>query len=147
MHNLTLTRFLISLHRFCAAQTDIRLVEFRTQYEIAKDPLLAEETKKAEEAKKEKNSTSQETAQRVVPDAWVNVELLSSGSTPMSSPCLIEIDRGTTWTNVFSDRVVARLSYIHPNGLYRRMFGTESVRILYLTTAGSAPGQPGEMDV
>jgi hypothetical protein len=138
IHNLTVARFLISLQVFCNTNTqhDLRLAEFRTQYEIARDPLLAETEKKAEDAKKDKNSTSQQTPQRVVPDAWVNVELLNSGSAPKSSPCLIEIDRGTTWKTVFCERIAARLSFTR--GLYRRMFATDSVRILFVTTAGSA---------
>jgi hypothetical protein len=128
MHDLALARFLIALRVFCNTQQDIRLAEVRTQYEIAREPLLAEAAE---------NSTAGETTSRVVPDAWVNVELLTHGTPHKSSPLLIEIDRGTTWRQVFSQRVAARLSYIRPNGLYRRIFATDSVRILYLTLAGS----------
>jgi hypothetical protein len=120
IHNLTLARFLIALRLFCNAQQDIRLAELRTQYEIASDPLLAEET-----------------PPRVVPDAWVHVELLNPAPPHKSSPLMIEIDRGTTWRQVFGQRVAARLSFIRPQGLYRKIFATDSVRILYLTTAGS----------
>jgi Replication-relaxation len=129
MHDLALARFLIALRVFCNTQQDIRLAEVRTQYEIAREPLLAEAAE---------NSTAGETTPRVVPDAWVNVELLNHGTPHKSSPLMIEIDRGTTWRQVFCQRVAARLSYIRPNGLYRRIFATDSVRILYLTLAGSA---------
>jgi hypothetical protein len=125
LHDLTLARFLISLRVFCNSQQDIRLAELRTQYEL-RDPLLAAAN----------SSTAGETPPKVVPDAWVNVELLTHGTPPKFAPCLVEIDRGTTWRQVFCQRVAARLSYIRPNGLYRRVFATESVRILYLTTAG-----------
>jgi hypothetical protein len=128
LHDLTLARFLISLRVFCNSQQDIRLAELRTQYEL-RDPLLAEAAN---------SSTAGETPPKVVPDAWVNVELLTHGTPPKFAPCLVEIDRGTTWRQVFCQRVAARLSFIRPNGLYRRIFATESVRILYLTTAGSA---------
>jgi hypothetical protein len=126
LHDLTLARFLISLRVFCNSQQDIRLAELRTQYEL-RDPLLAEAAN---------NSTAEETPPRVVPDAWVNVELLNPAPPHKSSPLLIEIDRGTTWRQVFSQRVAARLSFIRPNGLYRKIFATDRVRILYLTTAG-----------
>jgi hypothetical protein len=127
MHNLALARFLIALRTFCNSQQDIRLAEVRTQYELARDPLLAA---------KPSGSSQEDVPPRVVPDAWVNVELLTHGTPPKSSPLLVEIDRGTTWRQVFCQRVAARLSFIRPNGLYRRVFATDSVRILYLTTAG-----------
>jgi hypothetical protein len=128
MHNLTLARFLIALRVFCDTRTDIRLAEVRTQYEIARDPLLAEAAK---------HSTAEETPPRVVPDAWVNVELWNYGPPPRVSPLLVEIDRGTEYSRAFQERLRARLAFIRPQGLYRRMFATDRVRILYLTTAGS----------
>jgi hypothetical protein len=77
MHDLALARFLIALRVFCNTQQDIRLAEVRTQYEIAREPLLAEAAE---------NSTAGETTPRVVPDAWVNVELLNLGADPLSDP-------------------------------------------------------------
>jgi hypothetical protein len=125
LHDLAVNRFLICLRSWCNSQQDIRLAEFRTQDEIAREPLLAEAAN---------NSTAEEGPSRVVPDAWVNVQLLNPAPPHKSSPLLIEIDRGTTWRQVFSQRVAARLSYIRPNGLYRKIFATDRVRILYLTT-------------
>jgi hypothetical protein len=117
MHNLTVTRFLIALRAFCNTRQDIRLAEMRTQYELA-------HTIPAEEG-----------TTKVVPDAWVNA-MVQNGLQQEFAPLLIEVDRGTQWQQAFKQRLCSRLSFIRPKGTYERIFGTKSVTIVYLTTAG-----------
>jgi hypothetical protein len=74
-----------------------------------------------------------------VPDAWVNVELLFKNGAPHEFvPLLVEIDRGTQFSHAFKDRLLARLAFIRPTGLYSTIFGTAAVTLVYLTTAGVA---------
>jgi hypothetical protein len=119
IHDLTVNRFLISLHTWCNAQQHIRLAEIRTQYELAH------------------TIPTQEGITKVVPDAWVNVELLrTNGAKPEYAPLLIEIDRGSQYSHAFKDRLLSRLAFIRSTGPYSTIFGTKLVTIVYLTTAG-----------
>jgi hypothetical protein len=117
IHDLTVNRFLIALRTWCNTQQDIHLAEVRTQYELAH------------------TIPAQEGITKVVPDAWVNA-LVQNGAQQEFAPLLIEVDRGTQWQHAFKQRLRSRLSFIRPKGTYERIFGTTSVTIVYVTTAG-----------
>jgi hypothetical protein len=127
MHDLSLTRFLIALRTWCHRQEHLSLSEIRTQYELAHDPLLAEVSH---------TSPEKDPRPKVVPDAWVHIAMVTEGRPLKPWPLLIEIDRGTQYAKAFKERLLARLDFIRPNGLYSQMFATEFVTIVYLTTAG-----------
>jgi hypothetical protein len=127
-HDLALSRFLIALRTWCQTRQDIRLLEIRTQYELARDPRLRKAPKK---------STKKDTRSTVVPDAWLHMKLVKTGDPPKRAPILLEIDGGTQWQQAFKRRLSARLSFIRPNGLYSQVFATEFVTIVYLTIAGT----------
>jgi hypothetical protein len=128
LHDLTLARFLIALLTTCDAQADLHLSDeqIRTQYELGTDLLSTQASP---------HRTVQEAPIKVVPDAWVNVEVVRDG-TRACMPLLIEIDRGTTYAPALRARLLSRLGYIRPGGPYANIFGTEAVTVVYVTTAG-----------
>jgi len=129
LHDLAVNRFLVALLTWAKTRRDIRLSDeqIRTQYELAKEPLLA---------KASQMGAAGETSPRVVPDAWVNVEVVKEGAATESVPLWIEIDRGTTYAPALKARLRSRLNFIRPGGPYATLFGTDAVTIVYLTTAG-----------
>jgi hypothetical protein len=119
IHDLTANRFLIALRSWCNRQEDIHLAEIRTQDELARA------------------IPTQEGTPKVVPDAWVNVEIVTNSSHPERVPLILEIDGGTQWQLAFKERLAARLAFIRSDGLYKQIFATEFVTIVYLTIAGA----------
>jgi hypothetical protein len=126
-HALTLTRFLIASVVFCRGRDDIRLAEVRTEYELRR---LAPSV----EIEEQKGQRKEKSRMRVVPDAWLDIELLKNGELDFRSPILLEIDRGTEYQQNFKRHVKARVAFIGENGGYRELFGTSLVTIAYLTT-------------
>jgi hypothetical protein len=113
IHNLTLTRFIVAATAWAAKQPDFNLIETRICYEIAK------------------------TGTKVVPDAWLLFEKLTSGVHENYLPVLLEIDRGMEYQRKFKQHVSQRIEFIK-SGAYSKLFGHEAVIIAYVTTGGLA---------
>jgi hypothetical protein len=123
IHNLILTRFLVSAHAWCTKQTDFTLAQTRICYELSKMPNMVEVTKEG------KTETL-----KVIPDAWLKFERLKDGKHNTFFPVLFEIDRGTEYQQKFKQHVRSRVEFIKRGGLYSNMFATEAVMIAYVTT-------------
>jgi hypothetical protein len=70
---------------------------------------------------------------KVVPDAWLLFERLKEGQVERSFPILLEIDRGSEYSQKFKQQVHTRIEYIK-SGAYSKIFGTEAVIVAYATT-------------
>jgi hypothetical protein len=118
-HALTLTRGCV-----CASlrHPAFTLTELQLSYELAVDPPRV--TLERQGAKK---------AVAVIPDAFLCF-VRSDGE---ELPVVLEIDRGTAGSRRVKAALHARIELIK-SGEYERFFGTEAVRLAYLTTAGEA---------
>jgi hypothetical protein len=112
IHNLTLTRFIVAATAWADKQPDFNLIETRICYEIAKTAGV-----------------------RVVPDAWLLFEKLSSGAHENYFPVLLEIDRGMEYQRKFKQHVSSRIEFIKKGGAYSKIFGHEAVTIAYVITS------------
>lgn len=121
-HNLLLTRLLVAAHAWAAKQPDFELVKTRICYELAKTAATLEVSI---EGKTEKL--------KVVPDAWILVELLNNVEHKYYFPITLEVDRGTEFKDKFIRHLRSRIEFIR-SGAYSKMFGTEAVIIAYVTT-------------
>jgi protein involved in plasmid replication-relaxation len=121
-HNLLLTRLLVAAHAWAAKQPDFELVKTRICYELAKTPATLEVTR---EGKTEKL--------KVIPDAWILVELLNNGEHKYYFPITLEVDRGTEFKDKFIRHLRSRIEFIR-SGAYKKMFQTDAVLIAYVTT-------------
>jgi hypothetical protein len=122
-HHLTLTRFLVAASVWAARQPDFRLSQVRTGYELVRTPATVSLT----------GAGNKQTV-KVVPDAWLLFERLTEGQAETSFPILLEIDKGTTYSQKFKQQVRSRLEFIKKGGDYSKIFGTEAVLIAYATT-------------
>jgi Replication-relaxation len=118
LHNLVLTRFIVSVAAWCAKEPNFRLSQTRICYELARTPVTVEV---AREGKIEKL--------KVIPDVWIEFERNNG----MKFPILLEIDRGMEYGKKFMHHVRSRIEFIK-SGAYRKMFSTDAVMIAYLTT-------------
>ena len=123
MHNLILTRFLVSAKMWARRRVDFRLLEVRTCYEMSSGDYPSVEM--VREGKREQVS--------VIPDAWALFEVLEDGKW-FAAPLLLEIDRGTAYKNKFKEHIASRLEFVREGGVYSRLFGRREVMIAYLTT-------------
>lgn len=121
-HNLLLTRFCVAAHSFCSKQTNLRLVEMRLCYELAREPATVEEAR---------GETTQKL--KVVPDAYLVFERLRNGVHERFMPLWIEVDRGTEQGRRFRKHLRSRIDFIKSGG-YRELFHTNAVLIAYVTT-------------
>jgi hypothetical protein len=122
-HHLTLTRFLVAASVWAARQPDFRLSQVRTGYELVRTPATVSLT----------GAGNPQTV-KVVPDAWLLFERLTEGQGATSFPILLEIDKGTTYSQKFKQQVRSRIEFIKKGGAYSQIFGTEAVLIAYATT-------------
>ena len=122
MHNLVLTRFLVSASRFATLAPEMRLAETRTCYELGASPVSVEIEVKG---KREKVS--------VIPDGWLMFEKLGDGRHAHWFPVLVEIDRGTMFRERFKRHIRSRIEFVE-SGEYNRIFKTEAVVIAYAAT-------------
>ncbi len=124
LHHLALTRFCVAAHSWCRKQPDFfRIVQTRLCYELAKQPASVEI---AQSGKRETH--------KVIPDAWILFEKLKNGEHQNWFPILLEIDRGMEHQQKFKRHVRARIEFIKKGGAYSKMFQTDAVMIVYLTT-------------
>jgi hypothetical protein len=120
LHNLILTRFLVSAHSWCAKQPDYNLTQTRICYELSKTSVVLREK-------------GREDVVNVIPDAWLMFEKLQNGTHDQWLPVLFEIDRGTEYQQKFKEHVRSRLEFIR-SGEYAKLFATKAVKIAYVTT-------------
>jgi hypothetical protein len=73
----------------------------------------------------------------VVPDGWLNFELLENGRHTSYLPILLEIDHGSEYRLRFQQDVEDRVEFIRSEK-YANFFGEDVVRIAYATT-GNRP--------
>lgn len=125
LHALALTRFLVVAQMYCREQDTVHLADAQTEYTLKR---LAPAVTITEQGSKGQV--------KVVPDAWLNFELLKAGTHESFLPVLLEIDRGNEYRTSFKRRIAARLAFVKKGGEYSRLFGTEAVTIAYLTTGG-----------
>src|SRR5207248_6522210 len=128
-HNLLLTRWLAAAQVWAAKQPDFKLIQTRICYEIAKAPATVEVSKETQYASKQRKIERL----RVIPDAWVCFEKLKNGEHEHFIPVLLEIDRGSEYKQKFKRHVHSRIEFIR-SGAYRKLFETEAVLIVYVTT-------------
>jgi hypothetical protein len=124
-HNLLLTRFCVAAHSFCRKQTDLRLMQTRLCYELAREPATVEVAYDGETERL-----------KVVPDAWLLFERLGNGAHKHFIPLVLEIDRGMEYREKFKRHVRGRIEFIH-SGCYSQMFDTKAVLVAYVTIGDS----------
>ena len=122
-HHLCLTRFVCSARVWCHADPHVRLADIRLCYELAKELAKAETT-----------TQGTPSPAPVVPDGYLNFELLQkeNGSHLSYVPTWLEIDRGTEYRNRFQNHVEDRIEYIRSDK-YAKFFNENAVRIAYAT--------------
>jgi hypothetical protein len=118
-HALTLTRCCVCASLLHPAFT---LSELQLSYDLSAEPPCV---------KRSINGTEHRVP--VIPDAFLYF-VRSDGE---QRPVLLEIDRGTSGGRRVKAALHARIELI-TSGEYARYFGTEAVRIAYLTTSGAA---------
>jgi hypothetical protein len=118
-HALTLTRCCVCASLLHPAFT---LSELQLSYEMAAEPPCV---------RRSINGTEHRVP--VIPDAF----LYFVRSDGQQLPVLLEVDRGTSGSRRVKAALHARIELI-TSGEYARYFGTEAVRIAYLTTSGAA---------
>jgi hypothetical protein len=122
-HNLRLTRFICSVHAMFDAHPQVRVADIRMCYDIAREL---------------RNLVTTNDGQRapvlVVPDAWINFELLDAKTGAHTSylPIWLEIDNNTMYRGRFKTHVADRIEYIRSEQ-YANFYGEEAVRIAYAT--------------
>ncbi len=129
-HALTLTHFLVEAEIYSRRQENVKIYKVATEYEIRN---LAQELTAAELTGK----TGGDEPISVIPDAWLDFEHLKDGQHTRWCPVLLEIDRGNEFQESFKRHLLSRINFIKPDGQYRRLFGTNAVKVAYLTI-GSA---------
>jgi hypothetical protein len=127
VHNLVLTRFLVSAHVWALKQPAFRLAQTRIGYDLASEAAMVTV------GKGEKKEVV-----KVIPDAWLLFERLKNGRHEHYFPVLLEIDRGMEHQQRFKQHVRSRVEFIKKGGGYSKLFGTEAVMIAYATT-GQTP--------
>ncbi len=122
LHNLILTRILVAASAWAAKQPHFKLVKTRLCYELSRLPATVEVVK-----------TGRKEWLKVIPDAWMLLEILKDGTHQHFMPVWLEVDRGTEFKDKFIRHVHSRIEFIRC-GAYRKMFHTEAVLIAYVTT-------------
>jgi hypothetical protein len=117
-----LSRFLVVATTYFAAHTDYNLLEMRTCYQIARNP-----------PRIPANQNGKTAIISVIPDAWLDIERVSDGST---YPLWLEIDRATENYQKFQQLVRNRLAFVK-SSQYEQMFNTNAVLFCYVTTAAT----------
>ena len=122
-HNLSLTRFLCSALVMCETQPQVRLADIRLCYELARE---------LRKAAAEDNGQPQPVL--VVPDAWVNFELVDTetGEHQTYLPTWIEIDNCSMYRLRFQQHIEDRIEFTRSDK-YADFFGADAVRIAYAT--------------
>jgi hypothetical protein len=133
LHNLILTRFLVSAHAWAAKQPDFRLNQTRISYELAREAATVEVSKETPPIGKQRKTEKL----KVIPDAWIEFEKLKNGEHEHYLPVLLEIDRGSEYKQKYIHHLLSRIAFIK-SGEYKKVFGTEAVIIAYATTGETA---------
>jgi hypothetical protein len=128
-HNLLLTRFLVAAHAWAAKQPDFKLSKTRICYELAREAATVEVNKETLPAGKQRKTEKL----KVIPDGWVEFERDDGKKYPI----LLEVDRGMEHSRKYKRHVRSRIEFIRSGG-YKKMFQTDAVLIVYLTT-GNRP--------
>jgi hypothetical protein len=129
VHNLLLTRFLVSAHTWAAKQPDFRLVKTRICYDLAREAATVEVGKETLPAGKQRKTEKL----KVIPDAWMLFEKLSGGAHKHFLPIWLEVDRGTEHSSKFKHHLRSRIEFIR-SGAYSKLFEAPGVTIAYVTT-------------
>jgi hypothetical protein len=120
LHNIILTRIVISAHIFSRNQPDYTLMQSRLCYELARESAMY---------KVDKDGRTKALA---IPDAHLFFQRQSDND---GYPLLVELDRGMEEKSLFQKHVRARLAFIRGDPSdYAKVFGTRSVKVCYLTT-------------
>jgi hypothetical protein len=125
LHSLLLTRTLCAAAAWAAKQPNFRLNQTRNCYELAREAATVEVSKDTRLASKQKKTERL----RVIPDAWLEFERNDGKKFPI----LLEVDRGMEHSRKFLRHVRSRIEFIRSGG-YKKMFKTDAVSIVYLTT-------------
>jgi hypothetical protein len=122
-HNLRLTRFICSVHAMFDVHPQVRLADIRMCYDIAR-----------ELRKLAAPNDGLPAPMLVVPDAWINFELLDAKTGAHTSylPIWLEVDNNTMYRGRFKNHVADRIEYIRSEQ-YANFYGEEAVRIAYAT--------------
>jgi hypothetical protein len=123
LHDLMLSRFLVVASTYFAAQSDYKLLETRTCYQLVRQP-----------PRLTVNTNGQKATITVIPDAWLDIERVGDGS---AYPLWLEIDRATENRQKFQQLVRNRLAFVK-SPQYEQMFNTKAVLLCYVTT-GATP--------
>jgi hypothetical protein len=126
MHHLVLARLVCSAQLWCLNQTEpqLCLIETRLCHDLAR-----------ELGKRGNHGQGKSAAVTVVPDAFLNFDVLQAGRHGHYLPLLVELDRGSEYRKQFQQHIRERIEFIQ-SGAYTRCFGVEAVRIAYATTGG-----------
>jgi hypothetical protein len=127
LHDLMLSRFLIVASTYFTSQTDYKLLETRTCYQLARNP-----------PRIPLNTNGQKSTIAVIPDAFLDIEQVKDG---IAYPLWLEIDRGTENRQKFQQLVRNRLAVVK-SPQYEKMFNTKAVLFCYVTT-----GTPKQADL
>jgi hypothetical protein len=74
----------------------------------------------------------------LVPDGWLDFRLQLANAPKKRSKCIVvELDRGSESNMAeFKKKIRAYVHYAFPGGAYERVFGTQTITVAYVTTAG-----------
>jgi hypothetical protein len=133
LHDLILSRFLAVATTYFAAQSDYKLSEIRTCYQLTRNPPRIPVV-----------SQGKETALSVIPDAWLHLTHVRDG---IEYGLWIEVDRGTENIQKFKRLVRNRLALVK-SPQYEKIFHTKAVLFCYVTvgTPEQTEGTPEQTD-
>jgi protein involved in plasmid replication-relaxation len=120
-HHLSVTRFVCAANYWCRTREDVRLVQTRLGYELARTLAMVAAGKK------------DKSAPLPVADAWLLFESLQGGVHKHFMPIWLEVECGSKGSLRFKRDLRNRIEFIQSGG-YRKLFETEAVAIAYVIT-------------
>jgi hypothetical protein len=131
-HVLSLNDVLIAARRLQKVASDISLEEMRHDLDLKRSPAKVEYVRRLPGGDREDERIT------IIPDGWLDFRLQLANSPKKRRKCIVlELDRGSE-TNMaeFKKKIRAYVYYAYPGGPYEQMFGTQTITVAYLTTAG-----------
>lgn len=126
LHNLLLSRTLISASVWAKKQPNFKLVKTRICYELAREAPSIQLT----------NDKGEREMVKAILDAYLLFQKLNNNKHECFYQILLEIDRGMEFQKRFVKSIRARLEFIKDSGAYKRLLGMEpkNVILAYITT-------------
>ena len=132
IHTLNVNDVLIAGRNLPKAAPDIRLADWKHDYDLQTTPALVEFERRASDGSLRSEKI------KLVPDGMLDFRLkLADSEKQWRRVILIEVDRGTE-TNIetFKQKIHAYIPFAMPDGAFTDLFGKANKRIVWIVTNG-----------